>query len=94
MNLSKKYDCSQVISDAYIAMMTEMIKVETIQPMLPLGTTSPTTLDVIIGERSDNPVTKIEIKTARIKSRFTAGKVNLMSSQKVSRFSGNTGNTS
>ena len=75
-------------------MMTEMIKVETIQPMLPLGTTSPTTLDVIIGERSDNPVTKIEIKTARIKSRFTAGKVNLMSSQKVSRFSGNTGNTS
>ena len=94
MNLSKKYDCSQVISDAYKAMMTEMIKVEIIHPMLPLGTTSPTTLDVIIGERSDNTVTKIEIKTARIKSRFTAGKVNLMSSQKVSRFSGNTGNTS
>ena len=68
-----------------------MMNVEMIQPMFPLGTTSPTTLDVMIGERSDSPVTKTEIKAANIKSLLTAGNENLRSSQKVSRFSGKIG---
>ena len=73
---------------------TEIINVETIQAIFPLGTTSPTTLEVIIGDANAKIVTTMDSKVAFRKSCLTAGNANLTKCQKLLSSKGKTGNTS